>query len=296
MTIVSDDVLFDLGSAHLRPEGRRVLDGLAGVLGDMPNHVAVEGHTDNTPISAAASYRNNWVLSHGPRRRRCCRYLLNDHDIPARRLSAAGYADQRPVRPNSTTSRARGQPPRRDCHPGQHEIPRRGHEAEKGRQGRHARRPTAHGAPDGEGRPQQPDPRDRDRGRAARRWRSSSWRRPAAAPARAAAAESRRRAGTPSDEATHGPVQNLEPITLNLADGHFLKVGLALQLAEVEGAATATGEELPPAKALDIAITLLGSHTMDELASPKERELVKKELSNRVAGGLCRPRHPCTHW
>ena len=92
-----------------------------------------------------------------------------------------------------------------------------------------------------------------------------------------------------SDEATHGPVQNLESITLNLADGHFLKVGLALQLAEVEGGGHGAGEELPPAKALDIAITLLGEHTMDDLASPKERELVKKELSKRVAAAYIDP-------
>ena len=90
-----------------------------------------------------------------------------------------------------------------------------------------------------------------------------------------------------SEEATHGPVQNLEPITLNLADGRFLKVGLALQLAEVAGAEE--GEELPSAKALDLAISLLGSHTMDELASPKERELVKKELSKQVAEAYLDP-------
>src|SRR5688500_258638 len=61
----------------------------------------------------------------------------------------------------------------------------------------------------------------------------------------------------PAEEATHGPVQNLEPITLNLADGHFLKIGLALQLAEIEGGAH-EAEELPAAKALDLAITELG--------------------------------------
>ena len=91
------------------------------------------------------------------------------------------------------------------------------------------------------------------------------------------------------EEATHGPVQNLEPITLNLADGHFLKIGLALQLAEVEGGGHAAAEELPSAKALDIAISLLGEHTMDALASPKARELVKKELSKRVSAAYTDP-------
>jgi flagellar protein FliL len=84
----------------------------------------------------------------------------------------------------------------------------------------------------------------------------------------------------------HGPIQELDPITLNLADGHFLKVGIALQMAAVEEAGGHGGgkaPEVPAAKALDLAISLLGSHTMDELAHPKARELVKKELSEQVA-------------
>ena len=112
----------------------------------------------------------------------------------------------------------------------------------------------------------------------------------APAPQEAEAAEATHAAPAKvKEEATHGPVQNLEPITLNLADGHFLKVGLALQLAEVEGGGHGAAEELPSAKALDIAITHLGSHTMDELASPKERELVKKKLSEQVATAYVDP-------
>ena len=99
VSIVSDDVLFDLGSADLRSDGRRVLNGLAGVLQDMPNDVAVEGHTDDLPISGG-QYRNNWVLSTA-RATSVLSYLL-DHDLPASRLSAAGYADQRPVRANTS--------------------------------------------------------------------------------------------------------------------------------------------------------------------------------------------------
>ena len=88
----------------------------------------------------------------------------------------------------------------------------------------------------------------------------------------------------------HGPIQDLEPITLNLADGRFLKVGIALQMAEVEGGGEEEGgEEVPAAKALDIAITLLGSYTMDELADPDEREKVKHELSELVAEAYVDP-------
>ena len=89
----------------------------------------------------------------------------------------------------------------------------------------------------------------------------------------------------------NGPVQALEPITLNLADGRFLKVGIALQMAasEEEGGEESGDEEVAAAKALDVAISLLGSYTMDELADPKERELVKKELSELVAEAYADP-------
>ena len=62
-----------------------------------------------------------------------------------------------------------------------------------------------------------------------------------------------------------------------------------MQLAEVEGGGHGAAEELPSAKALDIAISELGSHTMDELKSPKSRELVKKKLSEKVAEAYVDP-------
>lgn len=81
-----------------------------------------------------------------------------------------------------------------------------------------------------------------------------------------------------------GEVLSLDTITLNLADGHFLKVGLALQLAE---GVKPEGEKPDPkaysAKALDTAITVLGGHTFDELVDPKVREQVKTELSKKVS-------------
>ena len=65
-------------------------------------------------------------------------------------------------------------------------------------------------------------------------------------PAQAAVQPTEAHAKSTSEGATHGPVQNLEPITLNLADGHFLKIGIALQLAEVEGGGGhGAAEELP---------------------------------------------------
>ena len=101
VTIVSDDVLFPLGSADLQPQGRAVLRGLAGVLRRMPNHIAVEGHTDNVPVSGGP-YGDNWVLSTA-RATSVLQHVLS-LGLPASRLSAAGYADQRPLEPNTTSS------------------------------------------------------------------------------------------------------------------------------------------------------------------------------------------------
>ena len=77
-----------------------------------------------------------------------------------------------------------------------------------------------------------------------------------------------------------GAVVQLEPITMNLADGRLLKVGLALQL--VAEPSNAHGE-LTGAVALDEAISYLGSHSFAQLADPGTREAVKDELSHRVS-------------
>ncbi len=77
-----------------------------------------------------------------------------------------------------------------------------------------------------------------------------------------------------------GEVVSLEPITMNLADGRLLKVGLAVQLEKIDGEA-----ETPfsGAMALDEAITVLGERTFADLSAPGGREKAKSELSHRVA-------------
>ena len=104
VTIVTDDVLFDLGSADLRGAGRAVLDGIGPALVPLPNPVTVEGHTDDLPISGGR-FPSNWELS-TERSTTVLRYLIEQHRLPARRLSASGYADQRPVARNDDAHRA----------------------------------------------------------------------------------------------------------------------------------------------------------------------------------------------
>jgi chemotaxis protein MotB len=99
VTVVTDDVLFPLGSATLRPKGNAVLDAIAPALHALPNQVTVEGHTDDLPISGR--FASNWELS-AERATSVLRYLLDRHALQPKRLSAAGYADQRPLTPNTS--------------------------------------------------------------------------------------------------------------------------------------------------------------------------------------------------
>jgi chemotaxis protein MotB len=100
VTVVTDKVLFDPGSADLRSEGRNVLDGMAEALRQLPNQIAIEGHTDDRPIHSAA-FATNWELSTA-RATSVLRYLTDSRSIPANRISAAGYADQRPLAANDS--------------------------------------------------------------------------------------------------------------------------------------------------------------------------------------------------
>ena len=91
-----------------------------------------------------------------------------------------------------------------------------------------------------------------------------------------------------------GPVVQLEPLTLNLADGHYLKLGLALQVTEAvaeEAAAHGEGPAEPlvdGARALDAAISVLGDQTYAKLLAPggraKAKALLEKEIKHRYEG------------
>jgi flagellar FliL protein len=73
-----------------------------------------------------------------------------------------------------------------------------------------------------------------------------------------------------------GAVVKLDPITVNLAGGHFLKLGLSLQ------ATADAGEEVSGAKALDAAIEEYTGRTVKELATDKGRDKAKAELVKTV--------------
>jgi len=102
VTIVTDQVLFDPGSDVLTADGQRVVDAISDALAPLPNLLSIEGHTDSTPI-ATARFPSNWELSTA-RATSVLRALVERHAIDPGRLSAAGYADQRPVAANDTAA------------------------------------------------------------------------------------------------------------------------------------------------------------------------------------------------
>lgn len=99
---LADRVLFDLGKADLRPDARRVLDALAGVLAELPNPVRVEGHTDDLPINNER-FPSNWELSTA-RATTVVRYFIEHHGMDPRRFSAAGYGEYHPLVPNTSAA------------------------------------------------------------------------------------------------------------------------------------------------------------------------------------------------
>ena len=98
---VSESAFFDLGSADLRPEAYRVLDLIFNFLKDIPNHIRIEGHTDNLPISTE-KFPSNWELSVN-RATVCIRYLIENHNFRPDRISALGYGEYRPIATNDNS-------------------------------------------------------------------------------------------------------------------------------------------------------------------------------------------------
>lgn len=97
---VMDQTFFDQGKADLKDKARQTLDTIAPVIKSISNHIRVEGHTDNTPI-ATAEFRSNWELS-VRRATEVVRYFIEKRGLEPSRVSAAGYAEYRPLAPNDT--------------------------------------------------------------------------------------------------------------------------------------------------------------------------------------------------
>ena len=99
---VSQDILFDSGSAALDKNGTAVLTRVATELKKSSHQVLVIGHTDNKPIrpSLSKQYPSNWELA-GARAASVVR-LFASSGLPSKRMLAVSVADSQPVASNKT--------------------------------------------------------------------------------------------------------------------------------------------------------------------------------------------------
>jgi chemotaxis protein MotB len=101
------DVLFDSGSADLKPEAMPQIDKLTDALKELETQIPpdiawvlrIDGHTDIKPITNV-NFPSNWELS-SARAISVVRYLI-DHGIPANRLVAAGFGEFQPLDPGDS--------------------------------------------------------------------------------------------------------------------------------------------------------------------------------------------------
>jgi len=97
---LSNEFLYDIGSAELFPQGMEVLERIASriaLVEDENFFVDVEGHTDNRPVTSGR-YGSNWDLSTA-RSSNVVEVLLENGFTP-NRIRASGYADAQPMVPN----------------------------------------------------------------------------------------------------------------------------------------------------------------------------------------------------
>jgi len=97
---IMESALFKEGSAILENKAIRVLDLIYDEIKGLPNHIRIEGHTDDRPINTA-QYPSNWELSTS-RATQVVRYFTDNYDISKTEISALGYGEYRPVRPNNS--------------------------------------------------------------------------------------------------------------------------------------------------------------------------------------------------
>ncbi|WP_342563264.1 flagellar motor protein MotB [Paenibacillus sp. FSL R7-0345] len=98
---LSDRFLFDAGRAELKPPAFPALRQLSGLFSGIGASISIEGHTDNTPVSAGSQYNDNWELS-GDRALSVLRFFLDNEGLDPGTFQYAGYADTRPAYDNST--------------------------------------------------------------------------------------------------------------------------------------------------------------------------------------------------
>jgi chemotaxis protein MotB len=95
-----DKTFFDEGKADLKDRAKNTIEKIIPTLKKVDREVRIEGHTDNIPINTA-EFRSNWELS-VRRATEVVRYVIERGDFSPDKISAAGYAEYRPLTDNGS--------------------------------------------------------------------------------------------------------------------------------------------------------------------------------------------------
>lgn len=69
----------------------------------------------------------------------------------------------------------------------------------------------------------------------------------------------------------------VDPVSINLANGSYLRLALGLQLTE-----EATAAEPDPSEAFDLAIETFSGRDAQDLSDPATRQAIQDDLTNKV--------------
>jgi len=93
-------ILFAPGSSELTPEAQRILDGVASMLMKHKINLQIRGHADDMETKGSG-YPGKWEFS-AARAAAALKYITTKFTLPPVRYEAVGYADSRPLAPNTS--------------------------------------------------------------------------------------------------------------------------------------------------------------------------------------------------
>lgn len=93
-----DVLLFETGLAEIKKKNYPVIKALSSIIQKTDCRIRIEGHTDDVSINNER-FPSNWELSIA-RAVNVAKHFISEGGIDPERLSAAGYADSKPLSPN----------------------------------------------------------------------------------------------------------------------------------------------------------------------------------------------------
>lgn len=93
-------VLFDSGSARIKPAAVPTLVAIGQIANGVHNYIRVEGNTDDVPQSSP-QFPSNWELS-VVRATEVLKLMIDQSGVSPDKISAVGYGEHRPSVPNTS--------------------------------------------------------------------------------------------------------------------------------------------------------------------------------------------------